>query len=76
MNTKAYLVAAIDKATGKITGAGIFSEPSPTISFKLYPVVLMESEGNTYAAARLGLSEHIVTGGQFDWLRRLVEVRL
>ena len=54
---KAYLILFIDVPQREIVGAGIYSEPSPTVHMSICPQVLMTGEGSTYSKAVEQLEE-------------------
>lgn len=63
----AYCVGYIDKATGQVMGASIFSEPTPTCSFKHHTFVVFEIGGATYGEAKDHAARHL-HDGIYNWL--------
>lgn len=68
MSAVAYVVGVIDRATRELVGVSVFSEPTPTVSFKLCPVVLFTARALKYQYAEQDAIHELHTNPQHQWL--------
>lgn len=63
----AYCVGYIDKTSGMVLGASVFSEPTPTTMGNHHTFVLFEMPGDSYADASEAAERHLAHPS-YDWL--------
>lgn len=71
----AYCVGYIEKATGKVLGASIFSEPTPTSSTRFHQFLLFEvtHPSGSYADEALEAAG-VLARKEYDWLGELTHM--
>lgn len=67
VKSTAYCVAYIDKSTGTVLGASMFSEPNPTVMGNHHTFVLFEMSGDDYGDAQEKAFQHL-QHKHYDWL--------
>jgi len=73
MESTAYAVMVIDKATLKVVGVGIFGEASPSTTFTRFTIELFSECANTYVEASAKVKKALKTDPAYDFLRPVVE---
>lgn len=73
---RAFLVGFLEKSTGKFLGAEIFSEESPTMSFKFFPFTILKTSGKNFEEAKDTLLAELDGEGSFvAWVKPFMRVR-
>lgn len=70
----AFLVGLIDRETGQIAGYDVFSEETPTISFRFHPVTVLVGYGENYQEG-LGQLRRMLDEPRNDWLFKRLGAR-
>lgn len=72
MSTRhAYAVGTLDKASGQLISVGIYSEPTPTMSFAYFPFTILEIERKTYSEASDQIKS-LLSAPEYAWAQKFM----